>query len=267
MATQAPTFAGVVIKKGETRKALVETLQKALKARGYGPFNTAVFDAQMVAVVRQFQSQNSDSQGTPLIVDGEIGRFTWGALFGVPPIGLPGPSSPLMLQALGIAASQVGQMEEPLGSNRGPMVDVYLKSVALPLNGPPDSRAWCMAFVYWAFEQAAKQLAVPNVAPRTAGCLDHWGRARFVNGAVRIAREDALADLSLLKPGQIFICDYGHGLGHTGIVERVLPDGRLVTVEGNTNDGGSRTGLGVFRLQRRKVTDKPIKGFVDYTKS
>ena len=265
MATQVPAFPGRLIKKGEANKALVGALQAALKSRAYGPLNAGAYDAQMVAVVKQFQSQNADSQGNPLIVDGEVGRFTWGALFGAPPAKAPTPSSPLMLQALGIAASQVGQMEDPLGSNRGPMVDKYLKAVGVSLTGTPDSRAWCMAFVFWAYDQAATQLGVPNVAPRTAGCLDHWGRARFVSGAVRITADQVMADLSLVKPGQIFICDFGSGLGHTGIVERMLPDGRLVTVEGNTNTDGSRSGVGVFRLNRRKLTDKTLKGFVDYS--
>jgi hypothetical protein len=265
MATQIPVFPGRLIKKGEPTSSLVKSLQSALAARGYGPFNMGLFDQQMVAVVKQFQSQNADSQGNPLVVDGEIGRFTWGALFGVVSVPAPAPSSALMLQALGVAVSQIGQMEEPLGSNRGSMVDKYLRATGVSLNGSPDSRAWCMAFVYWAFDQAASQLLKPNVTPMTAGCLDHWAKARFVTGAERITRETAMKDLSLVKPGQIFICDFGQGLGHTGIVERVLPDGRLVTVEGNTNTDGSRLGVGVFRLERRKLSDITLKGLVDYS--
>ncbi|KQP02787.1 CHAP domain-containing protein [Pseudorhodoferax sp. Leaf265] len=268
MATTTPLpFPKRLIKKGEADATLVKAVQAALKGHGYGPFTAVgVFDAQMAAVVKLFQAQNVDSQGNALVVDGEIGRFTWGALFGVAAAtAAPAPSSPLMLQALGVAASQIGQMEVPLGSNRGPMVDLYLKATGVPLTGNPDARAWCMAFVYWAFDQGAAHLGTPNVAPRTAGCLDHWGRARFVPGAVRITSAEALADLSLVKPGQVFICDFGHGLGHAGIVERVLPDGRLVTVEGNTNNDGSRSGVGVFRLERRKLSDKLLKGLVDYS--
>ncbi|CAN7399483.1 CHAP domain-containing protein [Pseudorhodoferax sp. LjRoot39] len=264
--TNPRPFPKRLIKKGEADATVVKAVQAELKKRGYGPFTAGVFDAQMVAVVKLFQAQNVDSQGNALVVDGEIGRFTWGALFGVPAAtASPTPPSPLMLQALGMAASQIGQMEAPLGSNRGPMVDLYLKETGVPLTGSPDTRAWCMAFVYWAFEHAALNLGTTNVAPRTAGCLDHWGRARFVPGAVRITSAEALADLSLVKPGQVFICDFGHGLGHAGIVERVLPDGRLVTVEGNTNNDGSRSGVGVFRLERRKLSDKLLKGLVDYS--
>lgn len=260
-------FPGRVVKKGEADKTLVNALQAILRARGYGPFNANAFDAHMVAVVKQFQAQNTDAHGIALVVDGEVGRFTWGALFGTPPLPVPVASSPLVMQTLAVASSQVGQMESPIGTNRGPMVDIYLKTTGVSLMGAPDSRAWCMAFVFWAFEQAASQIGLTNVAPKTAGCLSHWNRARKVPGAVRIKRAEAMADLSLVKPGQVFICDFGGGLGHTGMVERVLPDGRLVTVEGNTNNDGSRSGVGVFRLERRKVSDMTMMGLVDYSAS
>ena len=50
-------------------------------------------------------------------------------------------------------------------------------------------------------------------------------------------------------------------------LERVPPDGSLFTVEGNTNNDGSRSGIGVFRLVRRKVSDMTMMGFVDYSAS
>jgi len=55
---------------------------------------------------------------------------------------------------------------------------------------------------------------------------------------------------------------YGGGLGHTGIVEKVN-GGFLTTIEGNTNDGGSREGIGVFRRTGRKIKDIN-KGFLQY---
>jgi NAD(P)-dependent dehydrogenase (short-subunit alcohol dehydrogenase family) len=39
----------------------------------------------------------------------------------------------------------------------------------------------------------------------------------------------------------------------------------LKTVEGNTNPTGSSNGLGVFELNRRKVMDPTLKGFLDFT--
>jgi hypothetical protein len=38
-----------------------------------------------------------------------------------------------------------------------------------------------------------------------------------------------------------------------------------VTIEGNTNEGGGREGIGVFRRNRRKVRGIN-KGFIDYSR-
>ncbi len=60
----------------------------------------------------------------------------------------------------------------------------------------------------------------------------------------------------------IFVLDFGGGAGHTGFVEGVQ-GGRLVTLEGNTNDDGSREGVGVFRRTGRKIVSIN-RGFIDY---
>jgi hypothetical protein len=36
-------------------------------------------------------------------------------------------------------------------------------------------------------------------------------------------------------------------------------------IEGNTDATGSGNGIGVFRLTRRKLNDKFLRGFVDYS--
>ena len=60
----------------------------------------------------------------------------------------------------------------------------------------------------------------------------------------------------------IFVLDTGGGSGHTGLVE-AIEGGRLITLEGNTNDGGSREGVGVFRRNGRKIVNIN-RGFIDY---
>jgi len=258
-------FVGKVIKVGETDSALVRQIQQALSERGYGPFHAGVFDAEMASVVRLFQSQNVDAIDRPLTIDGEVGMYTWGNLF---PSMMSQPSSepsPLMLQALAMAITQGGQLESPLGSNRGPMVDQYLISVGIdPTVGKPESRYWCMAFVFWCFEAAAKSIGTSNPLPRTAGCLHHWNLSKTIPKAVRITNKNAYEHPELIKPGLVFILDLGQGLGHTGIVEKLLPGGILATIEGNTNTAGNRNGIGVFQSIRRKLNDRTLKGFVDY---
>ena len=257
-------FPNKVLKVGSAGSDLVTKLQRALEARGYGPFNAGVFDTKMASTVMLFQSQHSDEDGHALRVDGEVGRHTWAAIFGAMPVTPATSPSTLMLQALGIAGSQVGQMESPMGSNRGSMVDEYLRETGVPLGGAnPDSRAWCMAFVYWSFLTAAKALGATNPLPKTAGVLNHWQRATSLPGIRLIRAAEAFDDPPLIKPGLIFILDFGGGLGHTGLVERVMPGGRLSTIEGNTNNDGSRSGVGVFRLDRRKLNDTTLRGFID----
>lgn len=77
---------------------------------------------------------------------------------------------------------------------------------------------------------------------------------------------EARDDVRLVRPGQVFVLSTGGGLGHVGLVESVSA-GILTTIEGNTNDGGSRNGVGVFRrsgTNGRKVVEIN-RGFIGLT--
>ncbi len=51
----------------------------------------------------------------------EVGSLTWGALFAEGSVATTaGPSDRLLGEALGVAAGELGVLEEPPGSNRGP---------------------------------------------------------------------------------------------------------------------------------------------------
>ncbi|MGH8175579.1 MAG: CHAP domain-containing protein [Steroidobacter sp.] len=263
-----PTYPGVILRRGHSDAAAVRAVQRRLKVIGYGPFPRAgVFDAATEASIRLFQAQHVDSLGIPLKVDGRIGPFTWGALFPTPSSPAPtGASSSLSLQALAVAASQIGVREQPEGSNSGPQVDRYLASVGVtPRVGPAANRAWCAAFVYWCYQTASRSLGAVNPVVKTGGVLRHWDLARANASAKRHRKQQAIQDPGLVKPGFVFVYDFGRGLGHTGIVER-LDNGRLITIEGNIDDAKTpgREGVGVFRTERRKITDKLLVGFVEY---
>lgn len=81
-------------------------------------------------------------------------------------------------------------------------------------------------------------------------------------GARIVTAAEATADPSLVVPGMVFYIDTGGTTGHTGIVADVV-GGTLVTIEGNTNDGGHREGIGVFQRSRRKIRDINM-GFVAF---
>lgn len=143
--------------------------------------------------------------------------------------------------ALQIAISQLGVEESPKGSNAGEAVEKYLKSVGLG-----KGYAWCMAFAYYCYKSASEKMNVLNPLYKTAGVLKQWNES-----------EEFRSDTP--EPGCLFIMDYGKGLGHTGIVEKVLSGGRIQTIEGNTNDDGSREGYEVCR-RTRKISS--CKGFL-----
>lgn len=147
----------------------------------------------------------------------------------------------LAIKALEKAQSQIGVQEIPKNSNAGPAVEKYLKSVGLR-----KGYAWCMAFVYWSVKEASIELNVINPLFKTGGVLDMYNKEKDLR-------------VSEPQPGDIFIMDFGNGSGHAGIVEKVLSKGRLQTIEGNTNDEGSREGYEVARRYRKL---SKIKGFI-----
>lgn len=149
--------------------------------------------------------------------------------------------TPLATQTVKTATSQLGVTEIPKGSNSGPEVEIYLKSVGLG-----KGYSWCMAFVFWCVQQASTKASTTNPLKKTGGVLEQW------NSRPKLHVETP-------QPGDIFIMDFGHGKGHTGIVESVRQDGTIKTIEGNTNDDGSREGYEVCRRIRKIST---CKGFL-----
>jgi hypothetical protein len=121
---------------------------------------------------------------------------------------------------------------------------------------------WCVAFVYWCFEEAARKNKRANPMPATASVWRHWEKAQDIVGAMIVKSADAKADPTLIKPGMIFHIDTGGRNGHAGIVVDVQGLS-LVTIEGNTNDNGSRMGIGVF-TRKRNISQISL-GFVGYS--
>ena len=140
---------------------------------------------------------------------------------------------------LQIAITQIEKEEIPKGSNWGEHVQKYLISVGITF---PAS--WCMAFVYWCCKQSN-----PNTPLiKTGGVLAQWNQI------------PAKYKVKTPLPGDIFIMDFGGGKGHTGFVESVSGD-VIQTIEGNSNDEGSREGYEVCRKPGgRKISS--MKGFI-----
>lgn len=257
-------YPGRIIKAGDTDQAIVGAIQRRLNEVGCGPIEeTGVFDRERTkSAVKLFQSRFPDAEGFPLLIDGEVGPLTWSALFGTASVPSNHSAASVLVQgAIEFATSQIGIMERPLGSNRGPEVDRYLRAVGL--NPVGNSFAWCVAFTHFCYLKAAETLGVDNPHIQTAGVLDHWNRAGRKPGVLRVTRAQATSNPALVKPGSLFVIDLGSGLGHSGMVVSTA-NGRMVTIEGNTNDSGSRNGIGVFRREARRI-NQINKGFIDYS--
>lgn len=257
-----PIFPGRIVQAGEQDKATVRAIQTRLNEVGCGPLDVnGNFGKATTGAVKLFQARFTDADGVPLKVDGQVGSLTWEALFGRQSVvSVTEAPSALLGRALEIAISQIGVMEEPPGSNRGPQVDRYVRSVGL---NPSGKFAWCAAFTYFCFDEASKEINRANPVIKTGGVMAHWNQAG-TRGVPRITKDRAVNNPSLVQPGHLFIISIGSkGLGHTGIVERV-DGGKLITIEGNTNDGGSREGVGVFRRAARKIADIN-RGYIDYS--
>jgi len=257
-------FPGTTILAGSQNSEAVTAIQNRLVAVGCGPVDVdGKYGAETAAAVEHFQARSVDSNGIPLLIDGKVGPTTWSVLFGertVPNLTKTKAASPLLKKVLTVAAGEIGTMEVPPGSNRGPEVDIYIKTTGLD---PAGHFAWCTCFVYWCFNNASGKLDVPNPCPKTAGVLAHWAAANKVTSARRILPEEAQAEPSLIVPGTLFLLRTSGTAGHIGFIEEVRGN-QLTTIEGNTNDGGSREGIGVYRRTTRTIRQVNL-GFVLYS--
>lgn len=140
--------------------------------------------------------------------------------------------TPLATRVLECAAAEVGVREH--SRNRGPEIDGYNREIG---HDPERRDPWCAIFVSAMVRRACAALGVQVPIHLTAGC---WTLDERAPAAMRTTTP---------APGAIFLLQ-GHR--HTGFVVRELPDSRWETIEGNTNDGGSPEGDGVYRRTRRR---------------
>ena len=243
----AAVFPGATLRRNSPQSDAVRAVQAALNERGCGPvLIDGIFGPATESAVRKFQGRFFDLTGAPLVVDGHVGPVTWAALFGPSSLPSMAEGGALARAALRAAETQVGVSEEPPGSNGGEAVERFLKSVGLAPGHP-----WCASFVYWCVEQAAEKTGQSNCLPRTGGVMEMWRRSQKA-GLPCVTAAEAHAQPGLVTSGMVFVMDFGQGHGHTGFVKG-LAGGRLSTIEGNSSDGGSREGTGVFALTRRTL--------------
>jgi hypothetical protein len=120
-------------------------------------------------------------------------------------------------QIVRIAEGQLGQTEQPPGSNESPAIAMYRTATAGAVPGAP----WCAYFASWAARQAGEPLGAGGEGLGSAGQIWSWaqssGRA-IPNGPGVVP-----------QPGDLIV----FGDEHVGIVRNVLPGGDIQTIEGN----------------------------------
>jgi hypothetical protein len=119
---------------------------------------------------------------------------------------------------------EVGQAEQPPGSNDSPRISQYRQATAGSGVGP-----WCAYFVSWAARQAGVPLGDSGQG---------FGRVDDVMAWAQKTGK-ALPAGSTPSPGDLIDWDE-----HIGVVEGVDPDGTIHTIEGNSSDRVSQRTYG-----------------------
>lgn len=140
-----------------------------------------------------------------------------------------------------LARAEVG-VEEIDGTNCGQRVNEYKAATNLPASEPWP---WCAAFICWLVRGAMEQCGghYTFARPTTAGAWDfeRWSRAQDDSTQTRKPHEGDI------KAGDIVIFTFSH----IGLAVSDARDGCVETVEGNTDQAGSREGGGVFQKTRK----------------
>lgn len=172
--------------------------------------------------IRAFQSTRADWHGVRLVVDGNLGPKTQWALD---------------LRACGTERERIVRtaqefltvVEEPLGSNRAPLIDLMVKPAGIGFGHP-----WCAAFVSFVLRECRLSLAKYHVSVHEMVALN------------------PVRNTTAALPGDVFYILRNDGTGHTGFI--IGGDAHeLMTLEGNCQNR-----VMVGRRERSK-----IQGIID----
>ena len=132
-----------------------------------------------------------------------------------------------------VYSSQVG-IRERTNQNDGKEVEMYLASAGLKKGNP-----WCAAFVTWTYKQSGVKAIRSGYSPA-------WFPKEKVIWQTGKGQSPNRADVFGL-----WFANKGR-VAHVGFIDAWDEGNYAITVEGNTNEGGSREGDGVYRKRRLK---------------
>jgi CHAP domain-containing protein len=140
----------------------------------------------------------------------------------VAPAAAPAGTTPAA-RMVAMAQGEVGQAEQPPGSNNSPRIAQYRTATA----GAPGPGPWCAYFVSWLARGAGVPVGDQGQGFGSVDALYAW--------AQKSGRAIPASSGQDPKPGDLVVWDE-----HIGIVESVRPDGSIQTIEGNSSDRVSR---------------------------
>lgn len=243
-AFSAAAFSPVVLKEARLTAPLalgasgdaVRRVQEWLTLGRIGVSIDGQFGPATDTAVRTLQQQQS------LTANGIVDDVTYSAL--VSPIAAAlapiASSSSLGNDIVACGEQHIAQHPREIGGqNRGPWVRLYM-------NGEEGSEfPWCAGFACFVMRQAAAGRSLPFTP--SVSC-DEIAQSAKQRG---LFREGGSITPEEIRPGSFFLVRRATGQGwhHTGIV--VAADEQTVTtIEGNTNDDGSREGYEAIKRVR-----------------
>ena len=140
----------------------------------------------------------------------------------VAPAAAPTGNTPAA-RMVAMAQAEVGQAEQPPGSNNSPRIAQYRSATA----GAPGPGPWCAYFTSWLARGAGVPVGDQGQGFGSVDALYAW--------AQQSGRAYTAASGRTPQPGDLIVFHE-----HVGLVESVLPDGRIQTIEGNSSDQVSR---------------------------
>lgn len=134
------------------------------------------------------------------------------------------------------AENDVGEHEEPLGSNRGPFVDRCTRYCgADPETASVDELEWCAAFACYCTGMVLEESGLPNALhPRTlsSGAIVDWSKQ---HNRIIAPSDIQPGDLGIVKDSTSLT-----GYRHTTIIEKRISSLAVATIEGNEGNAVRR---------------------------
>jgi len=217
----------------------VRLIQEWLCLHGFHIYIDGDFGPATDSAVRQFQRRKG------LKIDGIVGRKTFARLilpmtFALAPIA--GDKKSLGQIVIAYAEQHLRQHPREVGGqNKGPWIRLYMEGN----EGP--AFPWCTGFVCFILKQACESLSIPFPIKTSVSC-DSLAASAKEKGI--FLKESEIVNKTQITPGSFFLTrKTPTDWVHTGIVIRA--EGEVFhTIEGNTNDNGSREGYEVCKRIR-----------------